>query len=300
MKLKKMAVPALILLLAFALLSGCTAKQKDNTRNKSELSGTSSVTASSAASSVTVAQIDPQLSELHKKIDESGYQAGIAYIGFVGSETTEREMRIYLKSSPYAEKYAFLCDAPLVDAGGTELYAIVTTRADRSASVYPADITDGGKYNVHTEKVLYKGKGTDCFLLRCNISELHSNVSILFTTGDEHFSVNPILSGTTRSIDISDCYDFSIYSGGNGMQDDVMIAYGLLLEADEVRHYTDLGMSLQYTGQTQIIDGRSCWIFALGTEHDGQFIRELYYGVCDNLIYSYDAVNDTWSVLGAG
>ena len=34
-------------------------------------------------------------------------------------------------------------------------------------------MTESGKYNVHTDKALYEGKGSGCFLLRCNISELH-------------------------------------------------------------------------------------------------------------------------------
>lgn len=85
-----------------------------------------------------------------------------------------------------------------------------------------------------------------------------------------------------------------------GVQDDVMIAYGLLLEADEVKYYTELGMSVQYTGQVEVIEGRSCWVFALGTEHDEQFVRERYYAVCDNLIYSFDTEDDAWNVLGAG
>ena len=29
-----------------------------------------------------------------------------------------------------------------------------------------------------------------------------------------------------------------------------------------------------------------------------QFVRERYYGVCDNLVYSYDAISDTWSAVG--
>lgn len=85
-----------------------------------------------------------------------------------------------------------------------------------------------------------------------------------------------------------------------GVQDDIMIAYGLLLEADEVKYYTELGMSVQYTGQIEVIDCRPCWVFALGTEHGEQFVRERYYAVCDNIIYFYDAGEDAWNVLGAG
>lgn len=107
-----------------------------------------------------------------------------------------------------------------------------------------------------------------------------------------------MVSGKDGRLENLDCYDFSMYTDGNETQDDVMIAYGLLLEADEVQSYVNLGMTLQYTGQIQVIDGRSCWIFALGTDHEDQFVRELYYGVCDNLIYSYDAITDTWTALG--
>ena len=53
-----------------------------------------------------------------------------------------------------------------------------------------------------------------------------------------------------------------------------------------------------YTGNTQMIEGRTCLLFALGTDKEDQFVRERYYGVCDNLIYVYDAVSDTWAVLG--
>lgn len=298
MKFKKILLSALVLTMALAILAGCGSKPTDDTKDSTAADTGSTV--GTAAVTDKAAQTDQQLKALYDSIDDSGYQAGIAYIGFVGAETTESEMRIYLKSSPYAERYAFLCDAPIVDAGGTELYAVVTTRADRSASVYPADMTESGKYNVHTDKALYEGKGNDCFLLRCNISELHSNVSILFRTGDESFSVSPILSGATGQIDAVGCYDFSIYGGESGVQDDVSIAYGILLEYDEVKDRVDSGMSLQYTGETEVIEGRPCMVFALGTNRDDQFVRESYYAVCDNLVYSYDAVGDAWSILGAG
>ena len=298
MNVKKIAVSALILLLGLAMLSGCMTKPSGNTRDTLGTSNNNFV----AIPSDAVEQDNPKLLSLYKAIDESGYRAGIAYIGFVTSEATENEMRIYLKSSQYAEQYAFLCDAPLIDAGGSELYAVVTTGKDRIASVYPADINEDGTYDVHTDKALYKGEGKDCFLLRCNISELHSNVAILFKTDNDSFYVYPMLSGKDGRIDNPDFYDFSVYAEDSDVNDnDAIIAYGILSEADEVKYYMDLGMTLQYTGQTQIIDGRSCWIFALGTVHDdGQFVREQLYGVCDNLIYAYDALSDTWSVLGTG
>ena len=145
-------------------------------------------------------------------------------------------------------------------------------------------------------------------------SETSSNSSD-DVSSDEDEQGDIKLSSLHKAIDESSHYIYPMTSEKDGRSDDssiyvddssenydndVIIAYGLLSEADEVRYYMEMGMSLQYTGQTQIIDGRLCWIFALGTEHDEQFVREFYYGVCDNLIYSYDALNDTWNVLGAG
>lgn len=91
-----------------------------------------------------------------------------------------------------------------------------------------------------------------------------------------------MLSGATGQIDTVDCYDFSIY-GGEGAQD-----------------YINSGMSVQYTGETEVIEGKPCMVFALGTDRDDQFVRERYYAVCDNLVYSYDAEGDALFVLGAG
>lgn len=73
----------------------------------------------------------------------------------------------------------------------------------------------------------------------------------------------------------ADCYDFSIYGGEGGVQD-----------------YINSGMSVQYTGETEVIEGKPCMVFALGTDRDDQFVRERYYAVCDNLVYSYDAEGD--------
>ncbi len=43
-----------------------------------------------------------------------------------------------------------------------------------------------------------------------------------------------------------------------------------------------------YTGDTQMTKAGLVLLFAL-EPIEGQFVRERYYGVCDNLIYAYDA-----------
>ena len=260
-------------------------------------------------------QRDPELARLRKTIEEEGHVVGMAYLGFVSLDASEPAMRQYLKQSHYAGMYSFLSDAPLVDAGGYDLYAVVTTRKDSAVSVYPAGIGEDGTYDVDTSRALYKGKGLDCFLLRCNVSEIHSNAAVSVRAGGKRLLMYPMLSGKDGRLDLSEVYDFSIYFDDGGYQEEtgsagsgemlsddetsIRIASELLCETDEVKNYIEQGMLVMYTGEHQVIDGRECWIFALGTERDGQFAGELYYGVSDNLIYSYDALNDTWYVLSA-
>lgn len=308
MKRKNLAA-ALILLLLLAMLPGCAGNPGGGDRQPggsitipSEGSITKPPEGSTTKPAEDLDPTDPSHLALCKEIKASGHPAGMAFLGFVTEDAAESDLRSFLKSSQYAEKYAFLADAPFVDAGGTELYAVVTAEKECCASVYRAAINDSGEYDVQTDNALYEGSGTDCFLLRCNVSDIHANVVVSFKTGDTVFSVFPMRSGADGRLVAEGCYDFSLYAEDNHSPDsDAIIAYGLLSEASEVQYYMGLGMTLQYTGQTQIIDGRSCWIFALGTEHDdGQFVREHLYGVCDNLIYTYDALSDTWSVLGAG
>ena len=294
MNLKKLAVWLLMLSLALTLLSGCAGAPSGTTNNPSG--------GSTDKPSEITEPVDAKLLSLQDEIRDNACPAGMAFLGFAGEDAAESELRSFLKSSQYAEKYDFLADAPFVDAGGTELYAVVTAEKVCCASVYRAALSDSGEYDVQTDGALYEGNGMDCFLLRCNVSDIHANAAVSFKTGDTVFSVFPMRSGVDGRLVAEGCYDFSLYAEDNHSPDsDAIIAYGLLSEASEVEYYMGLGMTLQYTGQTRIIDGRSCWLFALGTEHDGgQFVREHLYGVCDNLIYTYDALNDTWSVLGAG
>ena len=75
----------------------------------------------------------------------------------------------------------------------------------------------------------------------------------------------------------------------------------LLCQTDEVSYYLNLvGMSIWYDGTKEMIDGKECLVFVLGTEHEECIVRENYYAVSDNQVYYYDAINDAWNILGAG
>lgn len=298
MKINKYIITLLIALIMIASASGCRAKPTDNSDlTESQTTGTSPA---------TTVQKDTDLSKLQKTILDNKEAVGIAYIGYVGHEANEKEVLNFVKNSQYADKYDFLCESPLVNAGGAELYAVVIADVKYSASVYRAEITDNGEYSVKTDDALYNysGNGIDYFLLRCNESEIHSNVSLSFKKGNDSFSVFPMLSGMDGHLVAEKFYDFSVYTDyvNNSEPEDrnVEIAREILSESQEVQYYINKGMSVQYTGEIREIDGRPCWIFALGTDRDDQFVRERYYGVCDNLIYFYDTLNDKWEVLGRG
>jgi hypothetical protein len=298
MKINKYIITLLIALIMLASASGCRAKPTDNPDlTENQTTGTSPA---------TTVQNDTDLSKLQKTILDNKEAVGIAYIGYVGHEANEKEVLNFVKNSQYADKYDFLCESPLVNAGGAELYAVVIADVKYSASVYRAEITDNGEYSVKTDDALYNysGNGIDYFLLRCNESEIHSNVSLYFKKGNDSFSVFPMLSGMDGHLVAKKFYDFSVYTNyvNNSEPEDrnVEIAREILSESQEVQYYINKGMSVQYTGEIREIDGRPCWIFALGTDRDDQFVRERYYGVCDNLIYFYDTLNDKWEVLGRG
>ena len=318
LKYNKYIMTLLMVLIMPALVSGCVAKPSEDsnlTEDKTTATTTEAATeatieatteATIEATTEASVQKDTDLSKLQNTILDNKESVGIAYIGYVGYEADEEGILNFVKDSQYADKYDFLCGAPLVNVGGAELYAVVIADTKYSVSVYRAEITDNGEYSVNTDNTLYNynGNGIDYFLLRCNESEIHSNVSLSFKKENDSFSVFPMLSGMDGKLVDGKYYDFSMYTdyGDNGEPEDknVAIAREILLESQEVQYYISMGMSVQYTGQIEEIDGRSCWIFALGTDRDDQFVRERYYGVCDNLIYYYDSLNDKWEVLGKG
>lgn len=78
---------------------------------------------------------------------------------------------------------------------------------------------------------------------------------------------------------------------------DIEIAYGVLAENEEIRSLLESGMVIAYAGYTENIDGRECYVFVLGTDHEDHIVNEYFYGVCDNLIYVYDVLDDSWNAV---
>lgn len=246
----------------------------------------------------TVKTEDTAFSNLKEMISQSGNAVGIAFIGYVDSDSSEVDLRTCFASSKTGMVYPDLADAALYMAEGQELYAIVPTNSRGSIKVYPSTMTEEGNYADDKSNPLCIGKPGEVLLLRCNLSEIYSNVLITVNDGGGALDFRPSLSMENGHFrETTGVYDFSVYEE---LPDErsVEIAMELLRETDEVKYAMERGRKLMFTGDMQLIYGRPCLLIALGTDHDEQFVREQLYGVCDNLIYAYDAVGETWAVLG--
>lgn len=240
----------------------------------------------------------PALTALQQKINHHSKGAGVAFIGYVDSQSTEVDLRAYYAGSETGKAYPDLVHAPLYMAEGQEFYAIIPPNDKGTIIVYPSTMTDDGEYADDKSNPLCIGEPGEVLLLRCNLSEIYSNVLIAVTDGGGALDFRPSLSMENGHLqEIAGVYDFSIYEETPD-EHSVQIATEILLETAEVKDAIERGMKIMYTGDTQMIEGRTCLLFALGTDSEEQFVRERYYGVCDDLVYSYDAISDTWSAVG--
>lgn len=240
------------------------------------------------------------LAILQDIIRENECQAGMAFLGYTyeGAETVE--ILEYTRQGEVAAAYPFLQNGTVVDAGGYEIYAIVPGD-DCRVSVYPAHPTEEGEYLDDLNAPYYMGQENEIIILRCNVSEIHSNVMVSVQKQNMSVQYHPMVSLKDGHLTAeTHCYDFSIYYNwdeydpGYDSELDIRIAREQLSETDEVSYYLGLGMSLWYTGTEEYIEGRNCPVFVLGTDHEDYFTKEHYYAVGDNVVYYYDPSGDAW------
>ena len=236
-----------------------------------------------------------ELAILQKQIEQNSCGAGVALLGYIDSELSMTDLSIYLEANAFIETYPFLSDAAYFMTEGQELYAIVPPNEKGKVTVYPSDITENGEYVDDKSHPLFEGKPGEVLVLRCNFSEIYSNVLVSVTDGGGAIEFHPSISLMDGHLaELAGAYDFSVYEETPDERS-VEIATEILLEYGEVRQGLENGMKLMYTGESEIINGGSCMLFVLGTDNGEQFVQEQLYGVCDNLIYIYDVFTDTWN-----
>ena len=249
---------------------------------------------------------EENLAILRDIIRENEYQVGMAFLGYTYETAEASDILEYTKMEEVAAAYPFLQEGTVVDAGGYEIYAIVPG-CDCKISVYPTQITEDGEYLDDLNAPYYIGQEDEIIILRCNMSEIHSNVMVSVQKQNMSVQYHPMVSLKDGHLATEAyCYDFSIYHDWEEYHPeddsslDINIAREVLSQTDEVRYYLDLGMSLWYTGTEEYIEGRNCPVFVLGTDHEDHFTKENYYAVGDNVVYYYDVTGDAWLLLGAG
>ena len=240
------------------------------------------------------------LAILQDIIRENECQAGMAFLGYTYEGAETAEILEYTRQGEVAAAYPFLQNGTVVDAGGYEIYAIVPGD-DCRVSVYPAHPTEEGEYLDDLNAPYYMGQENEIIILRCNVSEIHSNVMVSVQKQNMSVQYHPMVSLKDGHLAAeTHCYDFSIYYNGDEYDPgydselDITIAREQLSETDEVSYYLGLGMSLWYTGTEEYIEGRNCPVFVLGTDHEDYFTKEHYYAVGDNVVYYYDPSGDAW------
>ena len=244
--------------------------------------------------------LDPELEQLQEEISRSGSMAGLAFVGYVGGIDAEEDLRSYLLDSDIGIENPFLPEAALVMAGGDELYAVVPPNESGTVTVYASGITERGDHLEYLEDKstpLYEGTPGEAVLVRCNVSEIYSNVLITVTDGGGAMDFRPCLSMENGHIaETPGVYDFSIYlDEPDGME--VQLAMERLMQVPEVRTLMQQGMQLMYGDQTERVEGQNCLLFVLGTDHEDHFVQEFFYGVSEDSIFLYDVLNDVWIYL---
>ena len=223
---------------------------------------------------------------------------GLAFLGYVDSQSSEVDLRDYIMHSDAGSKYPFLLMSGLLMVEGQELYVIVPPDETTSITVYASGVNEWGEYVDDTSMPLGENWPGEPLLLQCNLSEIYSNVLIVVNDGSETIAFRPSLSMEDgHLVEIPEAYDFSIYPNVPD-ESDVSSAMDRLVQLEEIDAAMKRGMKLLYTGDVQMVAGQNCLLFALGTDTGDQFVREFYYAVSDNYIFTYDAVNDMWYTYG--
>lgn len=249
---------------------------------------------------------EENLAILQDIIRENECQAGMAFLGYTYENADTSEILEYTRQEELAAAYPFLQDGTVVDAGGYEIYAIVPG-LDCKISIYPTQVTEEGEYLEDLNNPWYMGQENEVIILRCNMSEIFSNVMVSVQKQNMSVQYYPMVSLKDGHLAAEAyCYDFSIYYDWDEYQSeydyslDINIARDLIAQTDEVSYYLGLGMSLWYTGTEEYIGGRNCPVFVIGTDHEEHFTKEKYYAAGDNVVYYYDPLGDAWLLLGAG
>lgn len=145
--MKRISALFLAGLLAVGLFAGCRKGPEQETSLPPETTAptqvppqTTAPTVPSTGEQTSTPPTEPEadaLTLLRQEIAGAQCEAGLAFLGYVGYDSTREEVEAFVAQGPLAEKYPFLTQAPVVLAPGQELYALIPGRETQSLQVYP-------------------------------------------------------------------------------------------------------------------------------------------------------------------
>ena len=109
---------------------------------------------------------------LQDEIMQSGNKVGLAFLGYVDSQSSEVDLRDYIMHSDAGSKYPFLLMSGLLMVEGQELYVIVPPDEMTSITVYASGVNEWGEYVDDTSMPLGENWPGEPLLLQCNLSEI--------------------------------------------------------------------------------------------------------------------------------
>ena len=159
-------------------------------------------------------------------------------------------------------------------------------KEDDYEAIYPGLMTN--YENDISESILY------------NISD-KKKIDIL---GDDLFPGDVYFVQTNENGDITDFIsaDYKNYIDNGSITSEIKTKVIDILESNvyEVDEYLNLGMSILFDGETIMLDDEEYYVVSLGTNHEDNFVREIYYAVnvYTEQVYLYDVINDSWDIVG--
>ena len=187
--------------------------------------GTIAASSEAAVFEAETAAWDPDVIQ-HQILADEGAMCGVIFLGYldesVGDLMDNREYYWSIfESAGYLEEFPFLEEIPesnyVESEYGQELYCIIPEDPGATVSVNQW-ITDPDKgFEGKTGEVLYRSEEGTPILVRCNVSELVSDVEIVIVDSDgDVMRWHPSLSGMDGSVFVEAAeglvYDFTFYN----------------------------------------------------------------------------------------
>ena len=141
---------------------------------------------------------------VREELAQGGYFCGIVYLGGIDPDCFDFDsIKETALNSGYAEKYAFLNELPIgnfaATVNGTELYLVIP--ADANARVFIDEYNFIENYPIG---LIYSGYTGTPFLLKCNYSDIESDVRIgIIDASGGHPNFSPYISTMDGSVKVT-------------------------------------------------------------------------------------------------